>query len=109
MSMIFIDINYDEIYDYDWLEVGEFDLVSVRKDDGTKVQVYPSNVLGEMKSSDELDQYDDNCWKQFYCTGLHSKGVTPRNVIGACSVGCYDDLVEVVDVILSQKRKNEKG
>ena len=52
---------------------------------------------------------DDNWWKQYYyCTGFHSKGVTPRNVIGNCRLGCYDDLVEVVDVILSQKRKNEK-
>ena len=105
ISMIFIDINYDEIYDYDWLKVGEDDLVTVRKDDGTKVQVYPSNVLSQMKSSDELDQYDKDWWKQYYCTDFHSKGVTPRNVIGNCSVDCYDYLVEVVDVILSQKRK----
>ena len=102
--MTFIDINYDEIYDYDWLKVERFALVTVHKNDGTKVQIYPNNVLlGGMESSDELKKYDDRGWKQYYCSGFHSNGFTPSNLIGTCRPGCYGDLVEIVDIILSKK------
>ena len=102
--MTFVDINYDEIRDTDWNSFRRFTLVTVHKADGSKVQVYPHNVLKEMNSSDELQKYDDQGWKQYYCKGFHSNGFTPMNLIGTCRAGHYGDLVEVVDVILSNKK-----
>lgn len=101
--MTFIDIDYGNIRETDWNGFKMFTLVTVHKADGTKVQIYPYNVLHGMESSDDLKKYDDQGWKQYYCSEFHSNGFTPMNLIGTCRAGCYGDLVEVVDTILSQK------